>query len=190
MKTDFILFLTLFVIIYGSLTLLLCMMSYTPPIKEYRGLGAFIGDRCPNCLNDNNLYSAVPYKFVSDKNYVSGDFYHVCDPKATLEYDHLSVLHLTYNEDEYEKAKQSVFNGIELSEKLTERYNGYVFYDIFQDQRFAYPYEFTRVAFSDEDKTLVFLHLDIDSVHRTDFYKKGYSFQEIIDEYFEAHYSF
>lgn len=172
--------------------------GYDEVYKEYHGLDQFKGTgKCPNCVPYPTLNSEISKSFLKEFSYTDGDYVHICNhPDEGLEvkegYFHKTVLWLTYGDDEtYGEAKQYLFEHYDLSAESVAEYNNYSFYDLFWSKEyFAYPYNFRRLAYNDQNKTLVFLAFSISANYSYEFYQANYDFPTILEVYFGDLYDF
>ena len=102
----------------------------------------------------------IPDGFIDEFDYIEADYhYRLTEKSIGYEVCEEAIVYFKYSDEVYEKAKNYVWENMLLSNKVVITYNNYHFWDNYINITGGYdfPDQFSRVAYNDESKTLVFI---------------------------------
>lgn len=147
-------------------------------IEEYRKENSSVG------ISDFLIPS---YEFLSDFDYLEGDYYYVYS--GNKYYQESELMYLIYNDETYNLAKNCVLNGVNINQKVSFACGDYVFYENLH-KRSSFPYHFNMVSINDESNTIVFMGFYINKPAVDNSEEKNYLASEDFEAFLKRYYSF
>jgi hypothetical protein len=108
----------------------------------------------------------IPDDFIDKFEYIEADYHWFSTEKfIAIEARETVIMYFRYLDETYEEAKKYVLDNMLLSNDSTEIYGNYNFLDNFGNGNliedgigtFKFPYNFSRVAYNDNNNTLIFM---------------------------------
>ena len=106
----------------------------------------------------------IPEGFIDEFDYIEADYhYRLTEKSMGYKSCETIIMYFEYSDEVYEKAKSYVWENMLLSNKVVASYKNYHFWDNYTNGTGGhdFPYRFSRVAYNDERKTLVFIAFDV-----------------------------